>query len=255
MPGIRKYCLVVVLPILILMNGCAIISGVQAEEDRDTKIAETNLSLGIGYMKQGKLDDALEKLLKAEDAKPGDAAVHSVLALVYDQMQEYDKADRHYRRAIDLNAEEGGYYNNYGAFLCRHGKYQEADKYFNKAVNTLRYKTPESALENAGVCAAQIPNAEKAEDYLRKALSINDKLPVALAEMADLMFKKQNYLSTRAYLQRFGEVSKPTARSLWLGIRTERKLGDKEAEARYAKLLQSQYPDSLEFKRWLKETP
>ena len=122
-------------------------------------------------------------------------------------------------------------------------------------VNTLRYKTPESALENAGVCAAQIPNAEKAEDYLRKALSINDKLPVALAEMADLMFKKQNYLSTRAYLQRFGEVSKPTARSLWLGIRTERKLGDKEAEARYAKLLQSQYPDSLEFKRWLKETP
>ena len=131
MPGIRKYCLVVVLPILILMNGCAIISGVQAEEDRDTKIAETNLSLGIGYLKQGKLDDALEKLLKAEDAKPGNAAVHSVLALVYDQMQEYDKADRHYRRAIDLNAEEGGYYNNYGVFLCRHGKYQEADKYFN----------------------------------------------------------------------------------------------------------------------------
>jgi len=253
MQGFLKFS-VILLPVVIFLNACAITPENQGES-RDTKIAETNLHLGMGYMEQGKLNDALEKLLKAEDAQPGNAEVHSALALVYDQLQEYDKADHHYRRAINLNSEEGGNYNNYGAFLCRRGKYQQADKYFNKAIGTLHYKTPERALENAGVCAAKIPDLEKAEEYLRKALSMNDKLPLALAEMADLMFKKQNYLSTRAYLQRFGEVSKPTAQSLWLGIRTERKLGDKEAEANYANLLRSQYPDSLEFKRWLEETP
>jgi type IV pilus assembly protein PilF len=46
-------------------------------------------------------------------------------------------------------------------------------------------------------------------------------LPLALSEMADVMFQKQNYMSTRAYLQRFGEVSKYTPQSLWLGIQTE----------------------------------
>lgn len=254
MPRFSGFFAVLMLSILMLVNGCAMVPG-EPGEDRDSKIADTNLRLGIGYMEQGKLDDALEKLQKAVDAEPGNSAVHAALALVYDQRQEYDNADHHYRRAISLDSENGGNYNNYGAYLCRQGKYREADKYFNKAINTLRYKTPERALENAGVCAAHIPDSEKAEEYLRRALSINDKLPLALSEMAELMFKKKNYMSTRAYLQRFGEVSKPTAQSLWLGIRTERKLGDKEAEAHYAKLLQSQYPDSLEFKRWLEETP
>ena len=253
MPGILKFCLVAFLPLLMFINGCAALSG--GEEDKDFKKADTNLRLGIGYMQQGKFEYALEALQKAVDAKPDYGDAHSALALVYEQLLEYDKADHHYREAIDINPEDGGYYNNYGVFLCHRGKYKEADKYFNKALETLRYKTPERALENAGACAAQIPDLEKAENYLRKALSINDKLPLALAEMADLMYQKQNYMSTRAYLQRFGEVSKHTPRSLWLGIRTERQLGDKEAEARYAKLLQSQYPDSLEFKRWLKETP
>ena len=114
-----RYCFVVSLPILMFINGCATTGG--QGEDRDTKIADTNLRLGIGYMQQGKLDDALEKLQKAVDAKPDDAAVHSVLALVYDQLLEYDKADRHYRRAIDLNPDDGGYYNNYGVFLCQRG--------------------------------------------------------------------------------------------------------------------------------------
>lgn len=251
-PSLRPSLLVLLL-MLLLMSACA--STTAVEDDRDFKIADTNLRLGIGYMRQGKYEDALEKLQKAYSAKPDYADVHGALALVYESLLEYKKADRHYREAIDLNPENGGFYNNYGGFLCRRGKYKEADKYFVKAIETRRYKTPEQALENAGACAILIPDLEKAEIYLRRALSINDKLPLALSQMADLMFRKENYMSARAYLQRYEEVSQHTAESLWLGIRTERKLGDKEAEAHYAKLLQSQYPDSLEFKRWLEETP
>jgi type IV pilus assembly protein PilF len=128
MRGFWKFCIVVVLPALLLVNACAVISGGEGE-DKDTKIANTNLRLGIGYMEQGKLDDALEKLQKARDAQPNNAAVHSALALVYDQMQEYDKADQHYREAIDLNSEDGGFYNNYGVFLCRRGKYEKGNRH------------------------------------------------------------------------------------------------------------------------------
>lgn len=247
------YC--VALITVLLLSACA--STMQDKEDKDFRIADTNLQLGVGYMRQGRYEDALEKLQKAVAAKSDYADVHSALAMVYEHMLEYDKADHHYREAIDLNSDDGANYNNYGVFLCRQGKFVQADKYFAKAIETPRYKTPERALENAGACAKRIPDLEKAENYLRKALSINPKLPLALSEMADLMFQKENYMSTRAYLQRFGEVSRSryTPQSLWLGIQTERKLGDNEAEARYAKLLQSHYPDSLEFKRWLEETP
>jgi len=252
----NKHCfaLIILLTVVILLlGGCA--STTQNKDDKDFQIADTNLRLGIGYMRQGRYEDALEKLLKAEAAKSDYADVHSALGMVYERLLEYDKADHHYEKAIHYKPEEGGHYNNYGAFLCRRGDYTKADKNFQKAIKTPRYRTPELALENAGACAKLIPDLEKSEEYLRKALSINPKLPLALSEMADLMYQKQNYMSTRAYLQRYGEVSKFTAKSLWLGIQTERKLGDQQAEARYAKLLQSQYPDSLEFKRWLEETP
>ncbi|MCG6968383.1 MAG: type IV pilus biogenesis/stability protein PilW [Gammaproteobacteria bacterium] len=239
--------------IFVLLNGCA--STGMDKDDKNFKAADTNLQLGIGYMRQGRYEDALEKLQKAVEAKRDYADVHSALALVYERLLEYDKAGHHYREAIDLAPHDGGNYNNYGVFLCRQGEYKKADKYFAKAIETPRYKTPERAMENAGACAKQIPDLEKAEQYLRSALSINPKLPLALSEMADVMYQKENYMSTRAYLQRFGEVSKYTPKSLWLGIQTERKLGDDKAEARYAKLLQTQYPDSLEFKRWLEETP
>jgi type IV pilus assembly protein PilF len=246
-------CFVALLIGLMLLNACA--STGQDKDSKDYQIADTNLRLGVGYMQQGRYEDALEKLQKALEAKRDYADVHSALAMVYERLLEYNKADFHYREAINLKPEDGGNYNNYGVYLCRRGEFKKADKNFAKAIEAPRYKTPERALENAGACAKQIPDLEKAEEYLRKALSINPKLPLALSEMADVMYRKENYMSTRAYLQRFGEVSKYTPQSLWLGIQTERKLGDDQAEARYAKLLQSQYPDSLEFKRWLEETP
>jgi type IV pilus assembly protein PilF len=42
-----------------------------------------------------------------------------------------------------------------GAFLCRLGRFPDAEKYFLRAVEDPFYKTPAAALANAGVCAAR----------------------------------------------------------------------------------------------------
>jgi type IV pilus assembly protein PilF len=39
----------------------------------------------------------------------------------------------------------------------------------------------------------------------------------------------------------------PSAQSVWLGLRIERKLGDREAETRYGKQLRREFQDSREF--------
>lgn len=241
--------------VLILISALGACASFKEQEEKNLNIADTNLRLGVGYMQQGRYEEALEKLLRAKDAKPDIGDVHAALALVYERLELYDDADDHYREAIDLEPENGSAYNNYGVFLCRRGKYQEADENFNKALKTRRYKSPERAYENAGACARKIPDMQKAEEYLRKALSINNKLPLALYEMAIISYEKKQFLSTRAYLQRYEQVSQHTAESLWLGIRAERELGDQQTEARYAKLLQTRFPDSLEFKEWLEESP
>jgi type IV pilus assembly protein PilF len=47
-------------------------------------------------------------------------------------------------------------------------------------------------------------------------------------------------------LQRYLEVGAHTAQSLWLGIRIERELGDRDALASYSLQLEKSYPDSEE---------
>lgn len=238
---------------LYLLQGCSAIESIKASEEKDHRIAKTHVELGVGYIKQGKFDVALEKLKKAVDAEPGYAPGHSAIAIVYERLEKYDLADYHYQEAISLSPEDGGLYNNYGVFLCGQKRYTEAEENFMKAINTPRYPTPELAYENAGACERQAPqyDIEKAEKYLSKALDRNPRLPLALINMAHIRFEQNNFLSARGFIQRYESVSRHTADSLWLGVLVERKLKNKDAMQDYAKQLQTDFPKSEQFKMLL----
>jgi len=245
---VKKILFIIFMVLISILQGCSSIEAYKEQESKNQRIAETHVELGIGYYKQGKMDYALQNIQKAIDAKPDYASAHSAIALVYEQMQKFDEADDHFREAISLSPEDGGLYNNYGVFLCNQKRYKEADKYYLKAIATPQYPTPELAYENAGSCARQAQEYEKAENYLTEALKRNPKLPVSLINMAEVKFEKNNFLSSRAFLQRFEAVSPHNAATLWLGVRIERKLGNKNAESNYAKQLQTDFPKSEQFK-------
>ncbi|WP_455221299.1 type IV pilus biogenesis/stability protein PilW [Kaarinaea lacus] len=237
--------------LVMVLAGCASIEEYKNEEAKKERLVETQVQLGVGYYEQGNYEVALEKLEKAIEVKPDYAPAHSAIALVYVHLRRYDLADEQFRKAIRLSPEDGGIYNNYGVFLCGQKRPAEAEKYFLKAVKLPLYPTPELAYENAGACALRIPDMKKAETYLNKALDLNPRLPTALIDMAQIRFEQKNFLSSRGFLQRFEAVSPHTAESLWLGIRVERELGDKNAESNYKKQLQSKFPKSEQFKMML----
>lgn len=242
---------IVILLLIIALASCSSIEKYKNEQAKNERLVETQVQLGVGYFEQGNFEVALEKLEKAIEVKPDYGPAHSAIALVYERMQKYDMADQHYREAIRLSPENGGMYNNYGVFLCNRNRPEEAEKYFLKAVKIPLYNTPELAYENAGACARRVPDTEKAETYLNKALELNPQLPTALVNMAEIRFEQGSFLSSRGFLQRFESVSSHSAESLWLGIRIERKLGDKNAEANYKKQLQSKFPKSEQFRMML----
>ena len=217
------------------------------KEDIDTqKLAETNLHLAIGYLKQGRIEASLEKLQKALKAKPDYAPAHGTIALVYQRQGEFGKADEHFKRALSLQPEDGRTHNNYAVMLCQARKFDEAEKHFLIALKSRNYQTPASAFENLGVCSMQKPDLKKAEKYLRRALQIEPGLPVALLRMAQISLDNQRFMSGRAYLQRYQAVAPNTAGSLWLGIQIETQLGDEEAVREYANQLSRHFPDSDE---------
>jgi type IV pilus assembly protein PilF len=210
------------------------------------QLASVNTQLGLGYLRNGQLDLAWERLNTALQADPDYATAHNGIALVYDRLNEPDKAEEHFKRAIALNPSDSAAQTNYGAFLCQHGRMEEGEKYFMQAVANPLYNKPAMAYTNAGTCKLQADDRDGAEAYFRAALRADPRFPVALLNMAQISFDGGEYLAARAYMQRFEEVSSHNSRSLWLGIRIEERLGDKDAVSSFAMLLKATYPDSRE---------
>ncbi len=222
------------------------VQSVGGEPRSANQLAEVHTQLGIGYLREGKLDQAYNRLQRALEADPGYSTAHNAMGLLQEQLKDPKKAEQHYRRAISLNPGDSAARNNYGGFLCRQDRYQEGEAEFIKATENPLYQTPEIAYANAGVCMKLAGDGDKAERYLRRALQINPKIPQALIAMSEVSYDKERYLTARAYLQRYLAVAPHTSQSLWLGVRIERELGDKNTASSYALLLKSNYPDSRE---------
>jgi type IV pilus assembly protein PilF len=244
-----RILIVVVALSVMLLGGCA--SQPSYEGIDTTKAAETNATLGLRYMQQGNYEVALEKLNKALKFDSSYGPAHHYLAELYRRLEKYDEADKHYRDALDYSREDSSLHNNYGAFLCDRGRYDEGEKQFLQVLKNPVYPRREQVYENLGLCVEHKPNAERAEEYLRSALRINPQLPKSLLAMARRSFDKGEYLSTRAYLQRYLDVARHTPESLWLGIRAERLLGDKNAVSSYGLWLKSNFPDAPETRLYL----
>ncbi len=199
-------------------------------------------------MRRGNFEKSLEKFERAKDADPDYHAVYNGYGLLYQRLGETSKAEKNFKKALKLNKNDSATMNNYGRFLCQSGRYDEAEKIFMNAASNPIYETPEIAITNAGTCSIVQGDLDKAEAHFRRALSINTKIATALIQMSQISYDKKNYLSARAYLQRYLAVAKHTSRSLWLGIRIENQLGDKDLISSYSLLLRNNYPDSKETK-------
>lgn len=240
---------------LIIVAGCALqIACATVPDDRSgtssggtaNQLAVVNTQLGLGYLRNGQLDLAWERLNTALQADPDYSTAHNGIALVYDRLNEPEKAEAHFKRAIELNPTDSAAQTNYGAFLCQQGRMEEGEKYFMKAVENPLYTKPAMAYTNAGTCKLQSGDVAGAETYFRAALRADSRFPLALLNMSQVSFDTGNYLAARAYMQRYEEVAKHNSRSLWLGIQIEEKLGDKDAVSSFAMLLKANYPDSRE---------
>ena len=210
------------------------------------EIAVANLNLGIAYMQQGHYQLALEKMTRAKIAKPDFAPTYNALGLLYQRIGEMEMAEESFKYSLKLSPDDSGTLNNYGLLLCQNERYEEADKVFNESASNPLYSTPEIAISNAGTCALKNGKPEIAENYFKQALNKNPAVGPALIQMAEILYDRGDYLSSRDYLHRYLAINDHTPKTLWLGIRIERELGDKDALASYELLLRNKFSDSKE---------
>lgn len=231
---------------LLLLSSCAQTPDSIQVTGQTNRVAETNLNLGVEYLKRGDYEKALNKLNRALEADPKYPPTYNALGILYQKLGKPNEAEGYFKRALRINPADPHTLNNYGQLLCAEERYEDAEKAFLKAAGNPLYETPEMSLTNAGTCALKSGNVEAAETHFREALNINPRVAIALLQMSQLSYDNGNYLSARAYLQRYLEVGKHTAKTLWLGIQIEKELGDKDTLSSYALSLRNNFPRSEE---------
>jgi type IV pilus assembly protein PilF len=228
-------------------GACSTGSGAIKKESAASEKAEAarvHTELGQKYMQQGKLEIALDNLNKALSYDSDYADAHTVIAVLYERIGDVKQAEEHYRRAAQLKPKGGNELNNYGAFLCKIGRYDESTEYFERAVADPFYNTPDVALTNEGTCLLKAGRNDAAEAALRKALDRSPNNSEALFQLASALYQKGDYFKARAFMQRFEAVGQARPESLMLGRNIELRLGNGSAASDYTRRLLQSFPES-----------
>lgn len=216
------------------------------EEAQSRMRARVHTELAAGYYELRSMSVALDeiKLALKADAEYGPA--YNVAGLIYAELREERLAQENFQRALRINPLDPDANNNYGQYLCDRKREPEALKYFHAALANPLYATPERAYVNAGLCTRRRGDVAAAEDYFLKALRARPAQPQALYQLADIAYSRKAYEQSKQYLVRLEQLARPTAEAVWLALRVERKLGDRNAEAAFGMQLRREFPDSKE---------
>ena len=251
-----KKLMVVLFP-LVILAGCGTPSGggqapLNQLGSRANASAKVHTELAGMYYERAQMGIALSEIDMALQANPDYAPAYSVRGLIHMALREDKEADVDFQQSLRLDKSDSEAHNNYGWFLCQRGKEKESVAHFMMALKNPLYKTPERAYLNAGLCSRKTGNDKDAEEFLQRALLIQPGLPQALLAMAELSFANSDYTAAKKYFASFSERTDGlTAEQLWLAVRIERKVGDRNSAASYGLQLRKRFPDARETKLFM----
>lgn len=218
----------------------------QAASGMAERSAKTHTELGSLYLQAGNLAVALEEARIAAATDPTYAPALNLLGLVHLMLNEMPQARASFERAIQLAPGDPQIANDYGWFLCQSGREQEAFKYFEAAARNPLYKTPTRPYTNAGLCYLRIKDDKSAEENFQRAVMVDRSNAQAIYFLSSLYYQRGDYFNAKKLLGDLHSLIEPNAGSLWLGVRIERKIGDRQAEASYSSQLRRKFAGTPE---------
>lgn len=235
---------------MFVISGCISTTTGPPENKADQgDAAELNYQLGARYYRKGDYDLARDRLELALEQDPKNGLAWSALGLTYEALGNPRLAEEAYDHAVRVAPRDYKIQENYAVFLCRQGRFDDARKYFDKAIKAPTNDYSEQTYTNAGVCMMQEPDHVAAEQYLRAALDRRPSYGEALLQMSVLFYETGDNLRARAFLQRYLSSNMPTASVLYHAILIEEKLGDDTARRQFTMQLLRDFPDSAEAER------
>ncbi|MDO9115819.1 MAG: type IV pilus biogenesis/stability protein PilW [Polaromonas sp.] len=218
----------------------------ESDEPDARKRARIRLELAANYFQQGQTNVALDELKQALVTDPTYADAYNLRGLVYMRMNDNALAEDSFRRAMVLNPRDGDVLHNYGWLLCQQNRYSESIALFGRAIAMPQYGGQAKTLMTQGLCQVRAGQKAEGERSLLQSYELDAGNPVTGYNLASLLFQRGDLVRAQFYIRRLNNSNLANAETLWLGVKVERSLGNREAMLQLADQLKKRFGQSHE---------
>jgi type IV pilus assembly protein PilF len=217
-----------------------------SDEPESRKRASNHLQLAVVYFTDGKTNISLDETKQAIAADPNWFEGYNMRGLIYWRMKEFGLADTSFQKALGLNPQSAEVKHNYGVLLCDQGRVAEAVRMFGAAAASPEYGERSNTLISQGTCQMKNGQPAEAEASFQRSLEINPSNPLASYNLGLLLFQRGEFARSQQFVRRLNNSESASAESLWLGVKVERRLDNREAMAQLGTQLRKRFPQSRE---------
>lgn len=240
---------------LFLSSGCASgVSGAGMNSDRETesdepearKRARLRLELAVAYFDKGQTTDALDHLKQSIAADPSLFEAYNLRGLIYMRLNDMPLAEESFRRALAINTKASSVQHNYGWMLCQQSRFPESTQWFNSAVANPAYSERAKTWMAMGLCQMKAGQFTDAESSFLRSYELDAGNPITAYNLAQILYQRGEFVRAQFYVRRLNNSELANAESLWLGVKVERRMENRDAMAQLSAQLRKRYPQSRE---------
>lgn len=158
---------------------------------------------------------ALAEAQKAHDLNKKDPQVHNFLGILYAQIDEFERAEMHMKRAITLEPRYSEAHVNLCGFMMRREDYDSAMVHCRKAAEDATYPNAERAYHNLGLMHEKKNNQTEAVAMYGKALIHNKNFVLTLQSLGKLHYQQKDYTKAEGLLLRADEACMASPKGAW----------------------------------------
>lgn len=170
-------------------------------QGKDSEKAKLYLQMGADHFNNREYNKAIEATQEALKYDPSLAAAYNHLALIYMETKRYARSEESFLQALRIQPNYPEVHNNLGVLFNRQNKYQAAIQYFEKAIDSEAYRTPENAYTNMGYSYYRLGDLKKAKTNHQKALDIVPQFCLAHKNLGDVYAKEKSYRRAQEYYE------------------------------------------------------
>ena len=218
-----------------------------SDEPETRKRARLRLELAVAYFDKGQTTDALDHLKQSIAADPNLFEAYNLRGLIYMRLNDVPLAEESFRRALAINPKSASVQHNYGWLLCQQARLPEAVQLFGSALANPNYGDRAKTWMTQGLCQQKYAQHADAEASFLRSYELDAGNPITAYNLSLLLYQRADFARAQFYVRRLNNSELANAESLWLGIKVERRLDNREATLQLGAQLKKRFPQSREY--------